>query len=488
MGRNSLVTAMLIGLAIVVLLGACGGATPTPAPTATPAAELSSTSTPTPAPASTPMPVPASTPTPTPASTPDSTPPPTPQPAELGVAAFLQQCEQATVALATPFMGGAIDLNQLAQSDDITWGNIADIYASAVDAYSELNSPHELQEYHNAWLRTSEAFRDHARTRPSEESFIGEFLVLLLETVFPASLEIGFDPDKSEEEKQWLLEALFKEALGEFLGPDFAAAGEAHDEALRALSAETSAFLEESGCYFGLTPFSEAEGQGGLTLEGGSAVIRDIDDDHGDTFEGASAIAVDVPVEGAMDYFGDSDFFLFQAEEGKVYKIYVEPGTLSNSLTTLYGADEQQLDFADSTAIFFETQGSGDHYVEVTVWNDDTGSYVLTVSNVDDDHGNSLATASPAVVGQPVQVSIGYDGDLDYLVFQAEEGQSYQISVELGTVSEASLALYDVDRFLQAFGPGPIDWEAPASGGYYVEATAFGETGTYSVSVTASGS
>ena len=81
-------------------------------------------------------------------------------------------------------------------------GNIADIYASAVDAYSELNPPHELQEYHNAWLRTGEAFRDHAQTRPSEESFIGEFLVLLLETVFPASLEIGFDPDKSEEEKR----------------------------------------------------------------------------------------------------------------------------------------------------------------------------------------------------------------------------------------------------------------------------------------------
>ena len=492
MGRNRLVTAMLIGLAIVVLLAACGGATSTPAPTATPAAELASTPAPTAAPASTPMPTSRGTPTPTPsstlASTPDSTPPSTPQPAELGVAAFLQQCEQATVALATPFMGGAIDLNQLAQSDDITWGNIADIYASAVDAYSELNPPHELQEYHNAWLRTSEAFRDHARTQPSEESFIGEFLVLLLETVFPASLEIGFDPDKSEEEKQWLLEALFKEALGEFLGPDFAAAGEAHDEALRALSAETSALLEESGCYFGLTPFSEAEGQGGLTLEGGATVIRDIDDDHGDTFEGASAMAVDVPVEGAMDYFGDSDFFLFQAEEGKVYKIYVDPGTLSNPLTTLYGADEQQLDFADSTAIFWETQASGDHYVEVTVWSDDTGSYVLTVSNVDDDHGNSLATASPAVVGQPVQVSIGYDGDLDYLVFQAEEGQSYHISVELGTVSEASLTLYDVDRFLQAFGPGPIDWEAPASGDYYVEATAFGETGTYSVSVTASGS
>lgn len=477
MGRNSLVTAMLVGLAIVVSLAACGGATPTRAPTDTPAAELSSTSTPTPAPASTPMPVPASTPTPTPSTTPastsDSTPTPTPEPAELGVAAFLQQCEQATVALATPFMGGAIDLDQLAQSDDITWGNIADIYASAVDAYSELNPPHELQEYHDAWLRTSEAFREHARTRPSEESFIGEFLVLLLETVFPASLEIGLDPNKSEGEKQWLLEALFKEALGDFLGPDFAAAGEAHDEALRGLSAETSALLEESGCYFGLTPFSEAEGQGGLILEGGSTVIRDIDDDHGDTFEGASAIAIDVPVEGAMDYFGDSDFFLLRAEEGKVYKVYVEPGTLSNPLTILHGANEQQLDFADSTAIFWETQGSGDHYVEVTVWSDDAGSYVLTVSNVDDDHGNSLATASPAVVGQPVQ---------------AEEGQSYQISVELETVSEASLTVYDVDRFLQAFGPGPIDWEAPASGDYYLEATAFGETGTYSLSVTASGS
>ena len=47
MGRNRLVTAMLIGLAIVVLLAACGGATSTPAPTATPATELASTPMPT---------------------------------------------------------------------------------------------------------------------------------------------------------------------------------------------------------------------------------------------------------------------------------------------------------------------------------------------------------------------------------------------------------------------------------------------------------
>ena len=59
-------------------------------------------------------------------------------------------------------------------------------------------------------------------------------------------MEIVLDPDKSEEEKQRLTEAVHKEALGDFFGPGLLSASEAQHEALAKLSAETSALLAES--------------------------------------------------------------------------------------------------------------------------------------------------------------------------------------------------------------------------------------------------
>ena len=119
----------------------------------------------------------------------------------------------------------------------------------------------------------------------------------------------------------------------------------------------------------------------GLLGEGPATCLTD---DHADSPSGATAVDVGEPVEGTLGYVDDVDYFVFEAEEGLSYEIDVTLGTLSDSLLTLYGADEWELahndDTADSLAsrLHWTAPESGDYYVEVAGF--DSGSYTLTVT------------------------------------------------------------------------------------------------------------
>ena len=75
------------------------------------------------------------------------------------------------------------------------------------------------------------------------------------------------------------------------------------------------------------------------------------------------------------------------------------------------------------------------------------GTYTLTVSLSDliDDHGNSEGDATAIGVGADVRGALDYDDDIDFFRFQAEQGQSYQIDVALGTLDDSIVDLYDAD-------------------------------------------
>ena len=99
----------------------------------------------------------------------------------------------------------------------------------------------------DANLRVFEAIRDHARTRPSGDSFVAEFIVIAFE-ILGASLEVGADTTKTPEERERLIEEFAEEKLGELLGPDYVTATLALEEAREGLSEETLALLDSSGC------------------------------------------------------------------------------------------------------------------------------------------------------------------------------------------------------------------------------------------------
>lgn len=154
--------------------------------------------------------------------------------------------------------------------------------------------------------------------------------------------------------------------------------------------AEPSALLDESSeeytrffagllvCVPDLSPPTEAEGATGAASAG-----SDSPDDHADFFDGATVIAVGVPVSGELGSAVDFDYFVFNSEQGIVYEITIGLVTLNDSALTLYDAEWQELafndDYADTFAsrIYWLADYSGDHYIEV--WGFGLGEYTLLV-------------------------------------------------------------------------------------------------------------
>ena len=221
--------------------------------------------------------------------------------------------------------------------------------------------------------------------------------------------------------------------------------------------------------------------------------LSDIIDDHANSDGDATAIRVGADVRGALDYDGDIDFFRFQAERGQSYQIDVALGTLDDSIVELYDADGSLLDINDDgERLFWEAPSSGERYVFVGGYG--VGTYTLTVSlsDVIDDHANSEGDATAIRVGADVRGALDYDGDVDFFRFQAEQGQSYQIDVALGTLYDSIVDLYDGDgSFLDTNDDhgdtyaSRLFWEAPSSGERYIAVVGSG-IGTYTLTVSLS--
>ena len=110
-------------------------------------------------------------------------------------------------------------------------------------------------------------------------------------------------------------------------------------------------------------------------------------------------------------------------------------------------------------------------------------------ADLPDDHGNSEGDATAIKVGADVRGTLDYDDDIDFFRFQAEQGQSYQIDVALGTLDDSILNLYDTDGwFLDTnddYGntyASRLSWYAGNSGERYVAVEGYG-TGTYTLAV-----
>ena len=106
-------------------------------------------------------------------------------------------------------------------------------------------------------------------------------------------------------------------------------------------------------------------------------------DDHADSPDGATAIAVGVQAAGELGSDYDSDYFVFEAEQGVLYEIDIGLVTLGDSVLTLYDAEWRELAFSDDHAdtfasrVYWLAEYSGDHYIEV--WGYDLGAYTVLV-------------------------------------------------------------------------------------------------------------
>ena len=225
---------------------------------------------------------------------------------------------------------------------------------------------------------------------------------------------------------------------------------------------------------------------------------EDVPDDHGNDIDDATAIRVGADVRGAVDYDGDIDFFRFQAEQGQSYQIDVALGTLDDSIVELYDGDGSFLDTNDdygdtlASRLYWNAPSSGERYVAVEGYGVGTYTLMVSLSDFIDDHADSEVSATAIRVGADVRGAVDYDGDVDFFRFQAEQGQSYQIDVALGTLDDSELVLLDPDGRELAYNGDYGDtfgsrlyWEAPSSGERYVVVWGYG-TGTYTLTVSLS--
>ena len=234
-------------------------------------------------------------------------------------------------------------------------------------------------------------------------------------------------------------------------------------------------------------------GTGTYTL---TIALSGFSDDHGDTGDNATAMTVGEPIAGELEYDRDTDFFSITVQEGQLYLIEVALGTLEDSYLTVFDAEGLEWGFSDdygeslAPQILWKARESGQYYVAVGGYG--TGTYTLTVdlSDIADDHDNTMEDATPITVGEQIAGELEYNDDFDVFRFTAQEGQLYQIDVALGTLEDSYLEVYDADSTELAYNDdygeslaSRILWEAPESGQFYVAVGGYG-VGAYTLTIT----
>ncbi len=245
-------------------------------------------------------------------------------------------------------------------------------------------------------------------------------------------------------------------------------------------------------------------------------------DNHGDTPESATAVAIGDTVESFIEFSGDTDFFSFDGEQGELINITVKTDDSDlDSLLVVYGPDGVLLAKNDDVASLFgpfpERNPSGiDSRVNEELPAD--GTYLLAVSNIAppklnapfggvnysytlsikenvDDHAPcGSGEETPLVRDEPVTGVINlftdpenpFDEDADGFRFDAAAGDV--ISLHLAVESSSEFAFTTL-RLLDELGNELLSTQTPFDGSdVQIEGFEIGVDGGYCVEVSGRGS
>ena len=194
-------------------------------------------------------------------------------------------------------------------------------------------------------------------------------------------------------------------------------------------------------------------------LHGGSSAFpeADFDDDHGDDAGSASMAVVGRSIAGGLDYPFDFDYFRFEAQGSRNYRIIVEHPSLPPEWIAIYAPDGVSPDAGGLKSrsatpfgpeLLWTATATGDYFVAVRNFGGLTGSYNLNIASVEDgqdDHGDAAASATSLTLGQTVTGTVDDGFDFDYFRFQVEQGQRVRVMVRGETLESLTVALYEAD-------------------------------------------
>jgi hypothetical protein len=289
----------------------------------------------------------------------------------------------------------------------------------------------------------------------------------------------------------------------------YTAAGEQvaqNDDAGGTLNSRLSYAPQASGDVFVEARAFADSGVGAYTLNVEASVIPP-DDAAGDATTSAR-VTPGRALTGVIEYEGDTDWYRLNARSGYSYRITLvtaegrEDG-LADPLLQVFDAEGAQLAYNDdddglNSGLDFVPQRSGPVFVAAAGFSDaHAGAYTLNIAAArlpsDPATGDAYTRARITVGGQTVSGAIDYVGDRDWHRVRLNEGETYRFALNSNggdPLSDPYLRLYDQrgdEVAMDDDGGGDLnallEFTAPATGTYFVEASGFGDgaTGGYAL-------
>ncbi len=226
-------------------------------------------------------------------------------------------------------------------------------------------------------------------------------------------------------------------------------------------------------------------------------------DDVGNDAATRGRVAAGRSVTGNIESEGDVDWFRLRARNNQSYRIAItggqDEGALNDPLLRVIDRDGNELAVADDTdgslnpALTWRPQSNGEVFLEASGFaSAHTGRYTLSVEAErapTDGTSGDVYTQGRIAPGRAVNASLDFAGDRDWYRVRLDEGQSYRFTltsadVESG-VSDPLVKIFNDDGVELAMdddgGDGLnayLEFTAPTSGAYYVEARAFSDDAT----------
>lgn len=279
-----------------------------------------------------------------------------------------------------------------------------------------------------------------------------------------------------------------------------------NDDANGTLNAALRYTAQQSGDVFVEARAYSEDGAGRYRLAATSAPAPA--DDAGNDASTRARITAGREVAGNIDYEGDSDWYRFNARTGQRYRITLNStdgadGALGDPYLRVLDRDGNELAMGDDTeeglnaAIEFIPQSSGEVFIDARGYADAyTGGYTLNVvaeRAPTDNISAETNTRGRIALGASIDGSLDFGGDRDWYRVGLTEGQSYRFTLNGSGGSAVG------DPLVRVIGPDGADlatdddggdglnsyleFTAPSTGNYYVEAGGFGDgyTGGYTL-------
>lgn len=242
-----------------------------------------------------------------------------------------------------------------------------------------------------------------------------------------------------------------------------------------------------------------------------------VTDDFAQTTGTTGALPVGGSTTGDIETAGDADWFEVTLVAGNTYQLLLEGaatsgGTLADPLiqgiytasgALIPGTANDDGGTGNNSLTEFTPTASGTYFVSAKAADDGTGTYKLSLTQTSsgapsDDFGQTTGTAGMVSSGGTANGSIETVGDQDWFGVSMTAGRTYVINLEGSATGGGTLADPYIRGLFDASGtaiPGVfnddggtgrnarIEFTPTTTGTYYVDAGAYGGTGTYKVSV-----